>query len=98
MPYAIITTDDSAQSVARVTLRDAHVRHLEAHMSRLLAAGALLSDDGKPCGSLILLDVEDRAEAEDFINQDPYAAHHVFARIDVIRWRKGFFNFESLLT
>ena len=97
MPYAIIATDDPGKEALRRQHRQAHVQHLASNAHRLLAAGALLSEEGNPTGSLIVVDTESRAEAEAFLAADPYASEGLFVTVQVVRWRKGFFNYENLL-
>ncbi len=98
MPYLIRTADKPDSLELRNTTRAAHLEYLKGHTSRILAAGALLNDDGSGGhGGVIIYDVEDRASAEDFINNDPFTKAGLFATIEVTRWRKAFFNFECLV-
>ena len=48
-------------------------------------------------GGIIIVDTEDRAEAERFIQNDPFTKAGLFAGIEVVRWRKAFFNKERLI-
>ncbi len=98
MPYLIRTTDKPDMLELRNSTRAAHLEYLKAHTSRILAAGALLNDDGSGGhGGVIMLDVEDRASAEAFIDNDPFTRVGLFATVEVTRWRKAFFNFECLV-
>ena len=57
MPFMIFARDKPGAAARRAELRPAHLEYLTGHTARLLAAGAMLGDDGAtPCGSLILLD------------------------------------------
>jgi uncharacterized protein YciI len=47
------------------------------------AAGPLLDDDEKPCGSLIILELDSKKEAEDIAAQDPYANAGLFEKVDI---------------
>jgi uncharacterized protein YciI len=70
---------------------------LDANLSRLIAAGAKISDDGATAwGSLYILDVDDRAAAEAFIAAGPYIKAGLFRDVAITRWRKGFFDFRRL--
>jgi uncharacterized protein len=98
MPYVIQTVDNPERSHLRVEVRDEHVAWLKDNVSRLLAGGALLADDGgQGSGGLIILDTEDRAEAEAFIAEDPFTKAGLFQDVMITRWRKGFFNGETLI-
>lgn len=98
MPYAIITVDKPNSLGLRNQTRVEHLAYLEANKDKLLAAGAKIDDEGEGgYGGVILVDTEDRAEAEAFIQNDPFTKAGLFAGIEVVRWRKAFFNFEKLV-
>jgi uncharacterized protein len=64
----------------------------------LLAAGALIDDDGTGGnGGVLIVDTDSRAEAEKFINEDPFTKAGLFQKVTVTRWRKAFFNKERLI-
>ena len=98
MPYAIITRDKPNSLQLRNDTRQPHLEYLTANQDRLLAAGAQVDDAGQGgYGGIIIVDTEDRAEAEAFIQNDPFTKAGLFAGIEVVRWRKAFFNFERLI-
>ena len=95
MPYAIITRDKPNHLHLRTALRDAHLAFLEENKHRLLAAGAMTDDEGQGgYGGIILVDTEDRGEAFAFIQEDPFTKGGLFASIEVVRWRKAFFDYQ----
>lgn len=98
MPFAILTVDKPNSLALRNQTRAEHLAYLDANKDRLLAAGAKIDDDGEGgYGGVILVDTDDRAEAEAFIQNDPFTKAGLFSGIEVVRWRKAFFNFENLL-
>jgi uncharacterized protein YciI len=98
MPYAIITIDKPNSLQVRNKHRAAHLDYLTEQKDKLLAAGAKIDDAGEGgYGGVIIVDVDDRAEAEAFIQNDPFAKAGLFSSIEVVRWRKAFFNFERLV-
>jgi hypothetical protein len=98
MPYAIITRDKPNSLQLRNEVRGPHLEYLTANADKLLAAGAQTDDDGQGgYGGIIIVDTEDRAEAERFIQNDPFTKAGLFAGIEVVRWRKAFFNKERLI-
>jgi len=98
MPYLIDTSDKEHTHALRQALRDKHLDYLEAHRPLLLACGAKLDDDGVgSSGSLYILNVETRAEAERFINDDPFAKGGLFERISITRWRKAYLDGKCYL-
>ncbi len=98
MPFAIITVDKPNSLALRNQTRAEHLAYLDANKDKLLAAGAKIDDEGEGgYGGVILVDTEDRAEAEAFIQNDPFTKAGLFSGIEVVRWRKAFFNFENML-
>ena len=98
MPYAVLTFDKPNSLDLRNAVRMEHLAYLEQNKDRLLAAGAKVDDGGQGgYGGVIIVDTEDRAEAEAFIQNDPFTKAGLFAGVEVVRWRKAFFNFEKLI-
>ena len=98
IPYAIITTDKPDHLRVRNDNRPEHGDYLVANQHRLLAGGALIEDDGSGGkGGLIIVDTDDRGEAEAFINGDRFTKAGLFQSVTITRWRKAFLNFETLI-
>jgi hypothetical protein len=98
MPYAIQTQDKPGTAELRAATRPAHLEYLTANQNLLLAAGALINDDGTGGnGGILLIDTDERAVAERFINQDPFTKAGLFQTITVTRWRKAFFDKKRLV-
>ncbi|MCC7546381.1 MAG: YciI family protein [Burkholderiales bacterium] len=98
MPYAIQTEDKPGTAELRASVRSAHLDYLTANKHLLLAAGALTGDDGAGGhGGILLVDTEDRAAAQRFIDEDPFTKAGLFQKITVTRWRKAFFDKERLV-
>ena len=91
MPFLIIARDKPGAAARRAELRPAHLEHLDRHAARVLAGGAMLAEDGgTPCGSLIILDTDERAEVDAFLAADPYTRAGLFGEVEVRPWRKVF--------
>ena len=98
MPYLIETWDKPNHAHVRERERPAHLAFLAQHTEKLLACGPKLNDDGQGAhGSLYVLDVDTRDEAERFIAADPYALAELFERVSVVRWRKAYLDGRSYL-
>ena len=91
MLFALICTDRPAAFETRMANRPAHLAYLESRVAELVEGGAMLDADGKPFGSLLLIDVADRAAAEAFAAADPYAKAGVFEST-LIRPFRGVFK------
>jgi hypothetical protein len=89
MLFAIYCVDRPGRSQVRLDNRPAHLAFLERHTANLVAAGPLQSDDGAGMlGSLLIMDFPDRAAAEAFAADDPYAAAGLFESVVIRRWKK----------
>ena len=98
MPYAIQTQDKAGSAQLRADTRTAHIEYLTANQHLLLAAGALINDDGTGGnGGILIVDTEDRKEAERFINGDPFSKVGLFEKVTITRWRKAFFDKQKLI-
>ena len=98
MYFAIQTIDKPGHAHMRADLRATHLDYLKANVRRLQAAGALLDDEGNAgAGGILLIEAEDRADAERFAAQDPYALGGLFQSVTVTRWRKAFFDGQCLV-
>ena len=93
MPYVIRMYDKPGSAELRLATRGEHLAYLERFAPRVLAAGGFLDDAGAMgSGGLIILDSEDRAEAERLVADDPYTRAGLFERVEIVRWRKVFFD------
>ena len=96
MLYALICTDRPGSLDLRLATRPTHLAYLETYQSRIAQAGALLDLDGRPCGSLLVIEAADRAEAEGFAAGDPYAKAGLFESTVIRPYRPVFKDGEKL--
>jgi uncharacterized protein YciI len=78
MLFAIVCTDRPGALDLRLATRPARVAYLTTYVAHVVHGGPLLDLDGRPCGSLLIVDVEDQAAAEGFAASDPYAKAGLF--------------------
>ena len=95
MPMLIKCTDKPDSLDLRMEHRPVHLDYLESRKDMLLAGGAVLDDDGKPYGSVLIINTEDKAEAEAFAAADPFAQNGLFETVEVTAWRMAYYNFEN---
>ena len=81
MPYAVHYLDRADAGDVRQRHREAHIAYRKGLGDKLLLAGPLLSEDGKPVGSLVLLDAGSLSEAKNVAQSDPYAAAGLFDQV-----------------
>lgn len=87
MPHFAFTGIDRKDGLeARMGAREAHLAYVRNQPHVVVLAGPLLDDDGKMIGSILVLDVPDRAAAEAFVANDPYGQAGVFETSDLRRW------------
>lgn len=84
----LICKDRPGQLETRMANRPGHVAYLEAlnTQGKLRFAGPFLDDDGKPCGSLVALEVADAAEARALADADPYSRAGLFEDVQIRPW------------
>lgn len=87
MRYALICTDKADHLELRKANRDAHLAHIR-DSGVVEMAGPFLNDQGEMSGSLVVLEVPDRASAEAWAAADPYAKAGLFAKVRIEAWKK----------
>ncbi|WP_321393178.1 YciI family protein [uncultured Desulfuromusa sp.] len=88
MLFVVRCIDKKDHLPVRMENRTAHVEYLKSFGDKLFAAGGLLDDDEKMCGSVVIIDVADKVEAEAFAAGDPYAQAGLFEYKTIDRWNK----------
>lgn len=87
MLYALICTDKPDALDIRMGNRPAHLAFLEGLGSKLKAAGPFTGDDGKPTGSLVILEADSLEAAQAIAARDPYALARLFASVEIRPWK-----------
>jgi uncharacterized protein YciI len=92
MLFAVLCKDKPGHLDVRLANREAHLSYIrEKWISRIVTAGPLFGPDGQSmAGSLLILDVADRAEAESYLAGDPYGKAGLFESCDVWPYKKVF--------
>lgn len=86
--FAIHCLDKPEAAALRQQTRPEHLSYLEALGGAIFAAGPLLDLEGRPMGSLLLVDVPGRRAAYDLAAEDPYSLAGLFATVSITEWRK----------
>ncbi|MCZ4351901.1 YciI family protein [Roseovarius aestuarii] len=87
MLIALIARDKPGALQTRLDNRDAHLAYLK-ESGKVSQAGPLLDDAAQMCGSLVILDVADMAEAQAWVANDPYSKAGLFSSFELIEWKK----------
>ena len=81
--YAVMAWDAPGSAAPRADARDAHFAHIGVIVDKIAVAGPLKDEHGTNIGSLVVLKVNTRAEAEAVLRSDPYFAAGVWERWDI---------------
>lgn len=87
MRFALICTDKAEHLEVRKANREAHLAYI-ASTGIVEMAGPFLNENGDMNGSLVVLEVPDRAAAEAWAEADPYAVAGLFAKVRIEAWKK----------
>jgi len=87
MLIALIAKDTPGALQTRLGNRDAHLAYIK-ETGIVAQAGPLLDDSGNMAGSLVILDVADMKQAQDWADNDPYAKAGLFASVELVEWKK----------
>ena len=88
MLFAFLYTDKPGHLQVRMDTRPTHLEHLnKLHAEGTLKfAGPFLDDEGKPNGSLVVVEAADIAAARTIAEADPYYLAGLFEKVEVKAW------------
>lgn len=92
MLFAIIRHDKPDSIGLRQSARPRHLEYLEKVTHLIASGGAVLDNDGQQIGSILFIDVPDRAAAEEFAATDPFVATGLFASTYIAPFRNVFLD------
>ncbi len=92
MLFALICKDKPGSLQVRLDTRPTHVAYLEGLNGdkKLAFAGPFLDGDGKPNGSLVVVEAQDLAAAQALAAGDPYAKAGLFESVEIRPWNWTF--------
>lgn len=93
MLYIIYQVDRLDGAGIRAANRAEHFAYLDRHQDILVLGGATLADDGVTrTGSVLIINVHSREEAERFSADEPFRRAGLFERVEIRRMRRGQWN------
>jgi uncharacterized protein YciI len=97
MLFAFVCKDKPGHLNVRMETRPEHVEHLTKLNTEgtLKMAGPFLDADGKPCGSLIIVNADSTDAAKALADSDPYAKAGLFESVEVKAFNWTFNNPEA---
>lgn len=94
MLFALICKDKTGHLQVRLDARPDHVAFLNDLNAKgaLKFAGPFLDADGKPDGSMVVIEATDAAAAKAIADADPYAKAGLFEAVQIRPWNWVFNN------
>ena len=83
MRFIITAHDGENMLEKRMAVRPRHLEGMAKLGEHIVLAGGLLDDRGKMKGSVLILDLEDRAALDDYLKNEPYVVERVWEKIEI---------------
>jgi len=90
MLFILIALDKPQSLELRLATRPAHLDYWQAAASKPVYGGPRLGEDGRPKGSVLVIEAANLAQARAIFAADPYALAGLFAEMTVEPFRKVF--------
>ncbi|WP_044558524.1 YciI family protein [Azospirillum sp. B4] len=87
MHFAITCTDKPGHLDLRLATRPRHLEYLDTQVDHIVVAGPLLDVEGKPTGSLLVVEFPDETAAQAFADADPYTQAGLFESVTIKPFR-----------
>ena len=95
MLFAIYCIDKPDTAAIREKHLKVHRDYLDTHVDKIFFSGPLQTDDASASlGSLFIVNVKDKAEAQAYIENETFYQNGVFEKVTITRMRKGRFRAE----
>lgn len=85
MQFIVKAYDGPGMLEKRMEVRPRHLEGMQKLGRSVICAGGLLDEEGKMKGSVLILDMPDRASVDAYLASEPYVAEHVWQTIEVER-------------
>ena len=86
MLFLIYAHDKPGALDLRLSVRPEHLAYV-AESGACKIAGPMLDESGNPCGSMLVIEAETQAAANNWAANDPYAKAGLFADTEVSPWK-----------
>ena len=91
MLYVVLFEDNAGLGAeVRGTHMQAHLSFLEAHASRIKAAGPLKTQANEPAGGLWVVDAADPKEVDAIVKADPFWPTGLRKSVRILAWTQVF--------
>lgn len=96
MQFVIKAYDGENTLEKRKAVRPEHLENLSNFQGKNLCSGALLDEDGNMKGSMLILEVESRAQIDAYLDAEPYIREQIWEKVEVERMNVVFLNGEKV--
>ena len=83
MQFIIKAYDGENQLEKRMEVRPRHLEGMKRLGKRIICAGGLLDDEGNMKGSALVLEFDNRAALDAYLQSEPYVVEGVWQKIEV---------------
>lgn len=83
MQFIITAYDGDNMLEKRMAVRPRHLEGMAELSDHIVCAGGLLDEDGRPKGSVLVVEFDDRAALDEYLSNEPYILEHVWERVEV---------------
>ena len=83
MQYVITAYDGAGMLEKRMAVRKCHLENMAKVDGKVICAGGLLDDDSKMKGSVLILDFDSKEKLDEYLDNEPYIAEHVWENVVV---------------
>ena len=83
MQFVITAHDGKNVLEKRMAVRPEHLENMARLGSHVLCAGGILDGDGKPAGSVLVVDFDSRDRLEEYLASEPYIREKVWQDVTV---------------
>ncbi|CAA7616262.1 YciI-like protein [Candidatus Terasakiella magnetica] len=89
--FVVHCKDKPGHLQTRLDNRAAHLDFIKANIEKIVVAGPLQTEDRQSMvGSLLIIDIAERADLEAFLAADPYAKAGLFESVTATPYKKVF--------
>ena len=83
MQFIVKAYDGEGMLEKRLDVRPRHLEGMKKLGKQIICAGGLLDDEGKMKGSVLVMEFENRAALDEYLNNEPYVTEGVWQKIEV---------------
>ncbi len=85
MQFLIKARDARSSLDKRMAVREKHLANMAKIRDKVICAGGLLDDEGKMCGSALIMEFDNEEELNSYLKTEPYVEAGVWETIEVDR-------------